>query len=283
MGIVMGMSPAPTIANLFVAIHEQLCILQYLKTFLMWLRRFIDDGFGIWLHDPDPRIDDKNWSDFQAAVNSGGLRWTFTEGCQEVVFLDMRVKIVNGKFQTALYHKPLALHLYIPPFSCHAPGVVSGLVSGMVLRIHALCSLASDIDNELCFFFTCLLDRGYQAETLVPLFSKAMDNATKYLSQSPAYRKRKKREKQEASRRRVFLHLPYHPENPSSRTIQTLWHRLVFSPDRKTPLNRLLSYNGCSVPIDKMVIAYSRPPNLSNMLSYRKICKLSGPKVSSYL
>ena len=46
-GIAMGMSPAPTIANLFVAIHEQLCILQVLKLSIMCLRRFIDDGFGI--------------------------------------------------------------------------------------------------------------------------------------------------------------------------------------------------------------------------------------------
>jgi len=38
------------------------------------------------------------------------------------------------------------------------------------------------------------------------------------------------------------------------------------------------------IPIDQLVIAYSHPPNLSNiMLLYRKICKLSGPTVSSYL
>ena len=72
-GIAMGMSPAPTIANLFEATHEQLCILQYLKTFLMWLHRYIDNGFGIWLHDPDPAVDNQNWKTFKAAVNSGGL------------------------------------------------------------------------------------------------------------------------------------------------------------------------------------------------------------------
>ena len=283
MGIAMGMSPAPTIANLFVAIHEQLCILQFLQSFIMWLRRFIDDGFGIWLHDLDPAVDEQNWKVFKAAINSGGLSWTFSKRCKKVIFLDLTVEIVNGKFETALYHKPLALHLYIPPLSCHAPGVIYGLVSGMVLRIYALCSRAKDIDNELCFFFGCLLDRGYPSEAMVQLFIKAMDNATKYLSQSPAYRKRKKLEKKEASRRRVFLHLPYHPQNPPARVLQEVWHRLVSAPNRKTPLNRLTNYDGYTVPIDRMVIAYSRPPNLSNMLSYRKIDKLSGPKVSSFL
>ena len=131
----------------------------------------------------------------------------------------MTVETVNGRSEIALYHKPLALHLYIPPCSCHAPVVVCGLVSGMVLRIYALCSRDRDIDNELCFFLACLLDRGYQSEALVPLFSKDMDNAIKYLSKSPTYRKRKKMEKMESSRRRVFLHLPYHPQNPSLRVM----------------------------------------------------------------
>ena len=44
-GIAMGMSPAPTIANLFVAIHEASDILQFVGTSLLWLKRFIDDGF----------------------------------------------------------------------------------------------------------------------------------------------------------------------------------------------------------------------------------------------
>jgi hypothetical protein len=279
----MGMSPAPTIANLFVAIHEQLCILQFLKSSIMWLRRFIDDGFGIWLHDPDPIVDEQNWKTFKTAINSGGLSWIFSKRCKKLIFLDMTVEIVNGKFETALYHKPLALHLYIPPFSCHAPGVIYGLISGMILRIFALCSQVKDIDDELCSFFGCLLDRGYQSDNMVQLFIKAVDNATKYLSQSPAYRKRKKMEKKKASRRRVFLHLPYHPQNPPARVIQDIWRRLVSAPDLKTPLNRLTNHDGYPVPIDRLVIAYSRPPNLNNMLSYRKIDKLSGPKVSSFL
>ena len=39
-GIAMGMSPAPTIANLFAAIHKD-------KELLFLLQRFINDGLGI--------------------------------------------------------------------------------------------------------------------------------------------------------------------------------------------------------------------------------------------
>jgi len=97
----------------------------------------------------------------------------------------MIVEVVNGRLETALYHKPLVLHLYLPPHSCHAPGVVYG-VCGMVLRIYSLCSRAKDIDDELLSFFGCLADRGHQSIDLVLLFSKAMSIATKYLSQDPA-------------------------------------------------------------------------------------------------
>ena len=68
-GIAMGMMLAPTIANLYVAIHKALKILKYLKTdlpCLCYLWRYIDDGFGIWIHNPDPIVDEAKWATFQA-------------------------------------------------------------------------------------------------------------------------------------------------------------------------------------------------------------------------
>ena len=118
---------------------------------------------------------------FKAAINSGGLKWTFSPRCKKVVFLDMVVEVVGDKLETSIYHKPQALHLYLLPNSCHAPGVAYGLICGMALRIHSLCSREHDIEKELVFFFRCLMDRGHQANVLVPLFSKAIANAKKYL------------------------------------------------------------------------------------------------------
>jgi hypothetical protein len=62
--IAMGMSPAPAIANLYVAIYETAHILQYIPSVVLYLRPFIDDGFGVWLHDPDPAVDQRNWNEF---------------------------------------------------------------------------------------------------------------------------------------------------------------------------------------------------------------------------
>ena len=92
-GIAMGMSPAPTIANLYVAIHEANELLRFLDSFLLKLWRFVDDGLAIWLHDDDPEVDAHNWASFQAAVNAGGLGWTFSDCCKKVIFMDLTIEL----------------------------------------------------------------------------------------------------------------------------------------------------------------------------------------------
>ncbi len=179
--IAMGMSPAPTIANLFMAIYEKTHVLKYIPHVVLYLRCFIDDGIGIWLHNPNPTIDKTNWLNLQTCLNNSGLKWVFGKRSDEVVFMDLRLKIEGKKIVTSLFAKPMALHLYIPPHSCHALGVLSGIVFGNVLRIYQLCSHATDIVGELKIFFHRLLDRGYQSSQLTPMFQQAIDNAKNYL------------------------------------------------------------------------------------------------------
>jgi hypothetical protein len=184
-GIAMGMLPAPTIANLFMAIYENTHVLLYIPQVMLYLRRFIDNGFGIWLHDPDPLIDESNWREFQANLNSSGIKWIFSDRSNEVVFMDLQLKIKEKIVVTSLYAKPMVLHLYIPPHSCHAPGVLPGIVFRNVLRIHQQCSRAVDVTREIKLFLHCFLNRGYQLSQLTPLFQQAMENAKAYL-QRPA-------------------------------------------------------------------------------------------------
>ncbi len=59
-GIAIGMSPAPALSNLFVAIYEAKHVIPFIPSVVKYLGRFIDNGVGIWLHDPDPSVDDSN-------------------------------------------------------------------------------------------------------------------------------------------------------------------------------------------------------------------------------
>jgi hypothetical protein len=56
----MGMSPAPTTANLFMAIYDTTHVLSYIPQVVLYFCRFIDDGVGVWLHDPDLLVDKGN-------------------------------------------------------------------------------------------------------------------------------------------------------------------------------------------------------------------------------
>jgi hypothetical protein len=213
----MGMSPAPTIANLYVAIYMEMHVLQYFPTTVLYLCCFIDDGLGVWLHDPDPMTDEKNWKEFQDCLHASGLKWIFSDLSREVVFMDLRLKIEGRHITTPLYTKPMALHLYLPPHSCHAPDVLSGLVFGNVLHIHQLCSDANDVMKELKLFFHRLLDRGYQMSQLTHLFQQLMDNANAYLRRTALDHLRAWSKKETSHCQQVFLHLLYHPANPSSK------------------------------------------------------------------
>jgi hypothetical protein len=177
----------------------------------------------------------------------------------------------------------LALHLYLPPHSCHAPGLLTGLIFGNVLPIHQLCSAATDVKKELKLFLHRLLDRGYKLWKITLIFQRAIDNAMAYLKRSTLERLWMKSRKDIASHQQVFLHLPYHPANPPSKAIQRLWYHSVGTPPGNLPLNKLTNQQGYDVPIDKLTITWHRPPNLANLLSYRKLEHRTGLKVSSFL
>ena len=79
------------------------------------------------------------------------------------------------------------------------------------------------------------------------------------------------------------LHLRYHPNDPPAATIQKVLEKSLFNPKDELPLNQLTNFEGDRIQVDGMLIAYSRAPNIGNLLSYRKINKRQGPKVSSFL
>ena len=276
-GIAMGMAPAPSIANLFVAIYEEAHITTFPTTSLHFLRRFIDDGFGIWLRNSDPQQDDLHWIQFKTIVNSMGLTWEFSTRSSKVTFMDLNVHLHNGRIQTSLYAKPMALHLYIPPSSCHAPGIITGLIHGHFYRIFQLCSNKNDVEREIYLFFNRLLLRGHSLCDLIPLFLDA-ELKTKHHIATKCMQQRHRQsdplnttQQTQQSQQDIFFHLQYHPANPPASEIQRIWRRDMLSPPMKTPLHQLTNRDGFQIPIKKLTIAYSRAPNLGNLLSCRKL------------
>ena len=76
--------------------------------------------------------------------------------------MDTTISIHKDRIVMSLYEKSMNIYLYIPYHSAHPPGVLTGLVSGNILRIHSLCSEQDDINLQMKQFYARLLVRGYQ-------------------------------------------------------------------------------------------------------------------------
>ena len=109
----------------------------------------------------------------------------------------MTIRIKGERLVTTIYAKPMALYQYIPPSSCHPPGVLTSLIFGQILRIYQLCSLSSDIDKDLSLLYQRLLNRGYKPINLLPLLQKGINNAITYFSLTLDQRKLKRRPRSE--------------------------------------------------------------------------------------
>eukprot|EP00956_Cyclotella_meneghiniana_P010187 scaffold14066_cov40-Cyclotella_meneghiniana.AAC.4 len=178
---------------------------------------------------------------------------------------DLTISIINNKIETDLYEKELNLYLYIPPHSSHPRGVFTGLISGQVLRIKPR-----------------LLARGHIPCNLNPLFKRAEENAQEYLAKSPAEHEEARKLKQAEAQQQIYFHLQYHPEDPPSREVQKLWRDYVSHPADDLPLIEKRNVMGEKVGIRKLIVAYSRPPNLRNRFSVRDIHS-RGRNVSTFI
>ena len=71
-------------------------------------------------------------------------------------FLDLTLRIEDGCILSSLFEKRLNLYLYLPPVSCHPPGVLKGLITGMVIQIHCLVSDENEREGNIKDLFCCL-------------------------------------------------------------------------------------------------------------------------------
>jgi hypothetical protein len=281
-GAAMGTPPAPPYATLYYALFENILLDEYGANLLLY-RRFIDDVLGIWVPTTaDPAVDAATFDDFANRMNAWpGLTWETSDRTPSVVFMDLTIRIEGRRITTSLYSKPLNLYLYIPPMSSHPPGVLSGLISGVIFRIYTLCSEKPDVRARLQDFWNRLLARGYTAVTIETPFRKGIANAKSFLLRHTVG-------PTDAESQPLFFHLRYHPQDPPSSDIQDAWKHLVVHPPLQVPLASLFVKGWNSGQLhrfaqDRLIVCYSRPHNLGNLLSYRKIKPNSGPPVSSFL
>ncbi len=275
-GTAMGTPPACMWATLAFSEHETNCTTEY-SEYILFYRRYIDDGYGWWNWTGTQACFDA-WRAFQMKWNDfPGLEWDFEEPSKRCNFLDLSLYFRNGRLESTLYEKAMNLYLYLPPHSSHPPGVIKGLIAGMVYRIFRLTTEAGNRKEHLQRFFTRLVARGHLPDRIKPIFDTCI---RRRLANTPSNTTQRNKEKSNP----VFLHLTYHPLDPPSKVIQKLFHKHVLMPDSKNPyqkpLAELENKEGKATGIDRLIVCYHRPPNLGNMLSPRKFDSRPGPSIS---
>ena len=83
-------------AILFFAIHELYFVEKWKESLIFW-KRFIDDGLGLWKLHADTATNNALWTEFQSDINNfHGLEWDFTPLADSVDFMDMTLSIANN-------------------------------------------------------------------------------------------------------------------------------------------------------------------------------------------
>ena len=204
------------------------------------------------------------------------------ERLQSLDYLDIVISINGTKLRTTLFEKELNLYQYIPPHSAHPPSVLTGLVLGNCHRIYTLCSDPEDVTSLLRMFYYRLQARGYTENKLVPLFDRTHSIAQEPTVHPLLMNISTEEEDKELLRSRIFFHIGYHPTNPPSSTLQQTWNSIIIRPPLGQHIANLENSHGKAIGLKKMTIAYSRPPNLGNLLSSRNLHLTTGSPVSSY-
>jgi hypothetical protein len=136
--------------------------------------------------------------------------------------MDLTPSIRNDRIYTTLFEKALNLYLYIPPHSAHPPGVLSGLILGMIFRIYSLCTNPADAHMRVKTFYNCVLARGYKPTAIYSLFQKAYNKLQDKANQTVTVKT--------DLTNTILFHLQYHPNDPPSSVLQRAWRENVFSP-----------------------------------------------------
>jgi hypothetical protein len=194
---------------------------------------------------------DELWASFKTHMQQWhGLSWEFSPLSRSCTFMDLTISITTNKISTSIYEKPQNLYLYIPPSSAHPKGILRGLITGSILRFYRLCTNLTEATMKTQQLYSRLIRWGYTPEHLLPLFHNAHTHAKNYISRSWMDSELIHQQKLLSFQQRVFLHLPYHPDDPPAHTIQSLWNTHVAEPTNQPKLSAMTINQQAPMPID---------------------------------
>ena len=123
---------------------------------LVWFK-YIDDIFFICTHgENSPKNFKMEFNNFNPNIK---FTYEFSEASTN--FLDLNVKLSNGKLQTSMYVKPTDRHQYLHFQSSHTKHTKRSIVYSQTLRASRACSKEEDYKNYCNQMESWFLKRSY--------------------------------------------------------------------------------------------------------------------------
>lgn len=263
LGTAMGTSAACMWATIYFAVHETRKLLPDYKPSLLFMKRFIDDIFLIWIGD------DAEYKCFQVDTNNFGiLTWDFGGGLSDSVdFLDLTISIDNGKISTKTFQKDLNLYQYIMPTSAHPPWMMPGIIYSLMKKYKRQNTYEHDYNDMAVKLFKRHVARGWDRATMKRYI---LDADERLRRPKPPTTNLAPSVPSTDNKDRLFLHMEYHPNDIPRRHVRAIYDDIC-----KDTFEKRLG-------IKQLTIAYSRPRNVKDLLTRAKLHQAPGKPVSKY-
>ena len=171
LGTAIGTKFAPPYANIFMAGLEEQLFREYDITPLVWLR-YLDDIFCVWT-EGEQKL--KEFFEFLNNIHPT-IKFTMDYSLRKIDFLDVTVtKSDNGKLETNLYSKPTDTHQFLHATSCHQAACKNGIPYSQAIRLKRICSVETELIENLNNLEQWLVDRGYQRYKVKKEISRVND------------------------------------------------------------------------------------------------------------
>ena len=160
-GTAIGTKFAPSYAILFMANLEEKMLEGFEKKPMIWWR-YIDDIFFIWQHG------EESLKVFIEQVNMfrSTMKFTAEYSKEEVDFLDVNIKLIDGELKTDLFVKPTDTHQFLDPTSCHPYHCKKGIPYSQALRLNRICSDNGTFHRRYNDLEKWLMERSYNEKII---------------------------------------------------------------------------------------------------------------------
>ncbi len=236
-GIAMGTNAAVSLANIYMGHIIDRFLRQQPEVF--YYKRYIDDLFILW------KGTKARWVHIASILNKldPKIKIDFTDPSQSTIpFLDLNITWhpYLRRFDTSIYQKELNKYMYLTPNSCHTPHTFTGFIKGELTRYARLSSHPFAFNLMKKLFFQRLVNRGYPRSFLTRQFRKVS-----WLHRF--------NERHTPHTKLLPFVIPY-TLRKNHKGLEALFHGLK---DDFEPF----------IPNSKLMLVYSRTPNLINLLS----------------